>query len=52
MTSDLQLRDLELQLLGRHVWQIHETAPEELVNRYEKRIEKREKDPKNDPKRV
>ena len=30
----------------------NETAPEKLLNRYEKQFEKREKDPKNDPKRV
>ena len=30
----------------------NETAPEKLLNRYEKRFEKREKDPKNGPKRV
>ena len=30
----------------------NETAPEKLLNRYEKRFEKPEKDPKNDLKRV
>ena len=30
----------------------NETAPERLLNRYEKRFEKRKKVPKNDPKRV
>ena len=29
----------------------NETAPEKCLNRYEKRIEKRENDPKNDLKR-
>ena len=30
----------------------NETAPENFLNQYEKGFEKREKDPKNDPKRV
>ena len=30
----------------------NETAPEKLLNRYEKRFEKREKGSENDPKRV
>ena len=29
----------------------NETAPEKLLNRYEKRFENAKKDPKNDPKR-